>query len=171
MAQQKKTLYQHIPHPHMPKSVHDRIQADQDKLRAAGGISGKVNAFNLWLAKNVTLAMGTMWCAYGFMLLALSGFPGFHANLAQLVQWFSQTFLQLISLPVLAVGTAYLNQHAEHQADEQYNATMRSLHSEEQVANHLDAQDTELLKQTRMIADILATVNERLALPETPPTA
>src|SRR5579859_226874 len=79
----------------------------------AGTARTRIATFNEWLAARITATVSTMWCAYAFVLLALSGFPGLHATTTQYVQWFSQTFLQLVFLPVLAVGTAVLSRASE----------------------------------------------------------
>jgi hypothetical protein len=46
----------------------------------------------------VTGAVGTMWCAYAFAILALVALPSAlkSGDPFQLVQWISQTFLQLV---------------------------------------------------------------------------
>lgn len=108
------SLYQHKPHPHKPRNVNRAHKSEQRE----GG-------FNQLLAVHVTQIVGTMTCAYLFMLLALAGFPGMHATLPQYVQWFSGTFLQLVMLPVLAVGTAQLGHHQELMAEEQFATTQK----------------------------------------------
>jgi hypothetical protein len=60
-------------------------------------------AFNRRLALTLSGGVSTMECAYLFALLALLGFPGLHATPQQLVQWFSQTFIQLVMLAVISV--------------------------------------------------------------------
>ena len=61
---------------------------------------------NAWLALKITTAVGSMWCAYAFALLALVSLPaalGSH-NPVLIVSWVSQTFLQLVLLSVIIVG-------------------------------------------------------------------
>lgn len=70
---------------------------------------------NTWLAVLITRAVGTMWMAYLFALLALSGLPqALKPGGPGLVQWFAQTFLQLVLLSVIIVGQNV--QAAESQA-------------------------------------------------------
>lgn len=59
---------------------------------------------NNWLAEKITGIVGSMWCAYGFAVIALIGFPYGSKNPVQLIQWFAQTFLQLVLLSVIVVG-------------------------------------------------------------------
>ena len=62
----------------------------------------KINAkFGL----KVTLAVGTMWCAYIFTVLALFALPSaIHQGTYFVVVWLSSSFLQLVLLPVIIVG-------------------------------------------------------------------
>jgi uncharacterized membrane protein len=136
-----QTLYRHTAHPHVPQNATDRHKAEL----ARGG-------FNQRLAVFLTVYVGTMQTAYGFTALAFVGLLGVLAILTPtiytLVAWLSQTLIQLVLLPVIMVGQNVLNRHAEIQADEQFQATLHTLHDSDQMIQHLDAQDVELLKQT-----------------------
>src|SRR6266700_3719959 len=85
-------------------------------------------------------AVGTMICAYIFAVLAIIGYPGFHATATQWVQWISQTFIQLVMLSVIMVGQGILGRQQELQADEQFRTTMSTYHDIEQIMQHLSAQ-------------------------------
>lgn len=78
-----------------------------------------VARFNKRLGVAVTGAVGTMWCAYAFAVLALLSLPavvsaafGVHwfpkwlvaIGLISLVAWIAQTFLQLVLLSIIIVG-------------------------------------------------------------------
>jgi succinate dehydrogenase hydrophobic anchor subunit len=67
--------------------------------------------FNDWLAIKITDVLSTMWAAYAATILAIIGNPGLHATIQQWVQWFSQTFTQLVMLFVLMVAAKIGNQH------------------------------------------------------------
>ena len=62
--------------------------------------------FNRTLSVKITRAVGTMWCAYAFALLAFVSLPSAirSGNLVTLVSWISQTFLQLVLLSIIIVG-------------------------------------------------------------------
>jgi len=66
----------------------------------------KVNQFNNWLAKKITDSVATMWCAYGFTLLAVISLPAAvqSNNVVVIVAWIAQTFLQLVLLSIILVG-------------------------------------------------------------------
>jgi hypothetical protein len=74
---------------------------------------------NKRVAVTLTRAVGSMWCAYVFCLLALASLPAVlqqvfrlhffpqwlvNASLITLVAWVAQTLLQLVLLPVIIVG-------------------------------------------------------------------
>lgn len=81
---------------HMKKAV--SVKTLKDDLKKAEG-------FNAKLAVTLTNLVGSMWCAYAFALLALSGLPGaLRPGGAGFVPWFAQTFLQLVLLSVIMVG-------------------------------------------------------------------
>lgn len=136
-----KMLYEHVRHPHKPINVavlHKQEQTD------AG--------FNTRLAVWLTMHVGTMQTAYSFVVLAIIGLLGILGILPPviivLIAWFSQTFLQLVLLPVISVGQNVLGRKAELMAEEQFQTTQKTYHDTEQMINHLSGQDVELLKQT-----------------------
>ena len=65
-----------------------------------------IRRFNNRLAVLITRGVSTMWCAYAFAALALSSLPSALATGSAnvIVQWVSQTFLQLVLLSVIMVG-------------------------------------------------------------------
>lgn len=137
-------LFEHKPHPHKPKNVNLLHQAEI----AASGINNRI-------AVALTNGVATMWCAYGFTVLAILGFPGFHATPDQWVQWLSQTLIQLVMLSVIMVGQKVIGRHQELQADEQFNTTKMILEYIRQIMQHLDKQDEELVKQSGILLEIL----------------
>ena len=105
----------HEPHfgvTRLGQAVHRRAV---DHLPAATGMQ----RFNKRAATGITTAVGTMWCAYAFAVLALLSLPAIltqafslhvfptwliSASLITLVAWLSSYFLQLVLLPVIIVG-------------------------------------------------------------------
>jgi hypothetical protein len=62
------------------------------------GLNGKI-------AVMITNAVGTMWCAYLFTVIALISLPSSIAGgVSTLIAWIAQTFLQLVLLSVIMVG-------------------------------------------------------------------
>jgi hypothetical protein len=135
-------------HPYQPRNVNTLLKAEQ----AAAG-------FNTRLAVALTEKVGTMWTAYAFAVLAIIGLLGILGVLTPivvlLVAWLSQTFIQLVLLPIIMVGQNVLGRKSELQADEQFNTTQKSYHDIEQIMQHMAAQDEILLKQSRMIIHLL----------------
>ena len=80
----------------------------RDGAAAVHGTSA-MGQFNDRVALLVTNAVGTMWCAYVFGLIALISLPSVIASLPTqgpqpLISWVAQTFLQLVLLSVIMVG-------------------------------------------------------------------
>ena len=128
--------------PHQPRNVNRLQEAEQ----ASSG-------FNTRVAVALTKGVGTMWTAYAFVVLAVIGLFAILGLLnpivSVLVAWASQTFLQLVFLPIILVGQNVLGRKAELQSEEQFRTTLSTYHDIEQVMNHLSAQDAELVHLTK----------------------
>ena len=124
--------YQHVPHPHVVarKQMKPPKRADE-----AVGINSRIG-----LA--LTAVVGTMWCAYLFAALALAVLPqAIGGGLLTLVQWLSQTFIQLVMLSVIMVGQNLLGRAADKRADMTYMDADATLHEADQIQVHLKLQD------------------------------
>jgi hypothetical protein len=126
-----RVIYQHIPHPriferrkHKPVKVADM----------ATGINGRI-------ALVITAVVGTMWCAYAFAVLALVVLPQATSSPLLLVQWISQTFIQLVMLSILMVGQNIQGRAADKRAQDTYSDAEAILHECLQLQTHLQAQD------------------------------
>ena len=149
LTHQLTSLFQHRMTLRKPRNVNERHKAELE----AGGINTRIA---VWLTKSV----GTMWTAYTFTVLAIVGLLAIlgwlPALISLLVIWASQTFIQLVMLPILSVGQNVLGRHAELMAEEQFNTTMDSYHNIEEIMQHLSAQDAELLRHTKMLIHLLS---------------
>lgn len=102
------------------------------------GINGRI-------ALVLTSAVGTMWCAYAFAILALSVLPqAINGGLLTFVQWLSQTFIQLVMLSVIMVGQNVLGRAADKRAAMTYQDADATFHETEQIQSHLGQQDAAL---------------------------
>lgn len=104
----------------------------------------KMQAFNDWVAAGVTRVVSTMWCAYAFAAFSLWGATAVDwSNRLEVVDWASQTFLQLILLSIIMVGQRVLSAASDAQAKEMHDAVMEELalaktQREEILALHMD---------------------------------
>ncbi|HEY3085149.1 MAG TPA: hypothetical protein VGK28_06785 [Candidatus Dormibacteraeota bacterium] len=121
--------------------------------------TGTVGRFNSWLAVHVTRAVGTMWAAYLFVLIAMISLPSaVHAFLTGdtyvAIAWLSQSFLQLVLLPIIIVGQNVISasQDARAEAD---HLTLTTLHAINVHQLQLLEQQADMLKQQRAILDLL----------------
>jgi len=134
--------FEHLRHPH----IEERQNVGPSKVRDGHvGINGRI-------ALVLTTAVGTMWCAYVFAVLALLVVPeAIGGGLLTSVQWVSQTFIQLVMLSVIMVGQNILGQAADKRAEMTYKDAEATFHEAQQIQAHLQAQD-----------DAMNTILERL---------
>lgn len=143
--------FQHAPHPR----VEGRKRSGPP--RAADAVQG----FNGRVALALTKAVGSMWCAYLFAGLALLALPAAlqSGSVLAMVQWISQTFIQLVMLSVIMVGQQILGGAADRRAEMTYKDADATFHEAEQIQRHLAAQDAAL---NQLLANV-AALEARLA--------
>ncbi len=122
----------HEPHPR----IAERRAVEPPSTSEEGvGINGRI-------ALGLTAAVGTMWCAYAFALLALVVLPNALAGgLLPFVQWVSQTFIQLVMLSVIMVGQNILARASDRRSEMTYRDAEATFHEASQIQAHLTAQD------------------------------
>src|SRR5690349_12853722 len=130
------------PADHRPKLITSKSVAGQ--VHGAG----QLGQFNTWLAVTVTKSVGTMWAAYLFTLIAVGGAVAVITNnafLTALSVLISQTFLQLVLLPIIIVGQNVISasQDARAEAD---HISLTTLHA-------INVQQLEILKQHRRMLE------------------
>jgi hypothetical protein len=128
--------FQHVPHPRIalrkqqgpPKTADEHV-----------GLNGRI-------ALTLTTAVGTMWCAYAFAILALIALPDAlrSGGLLPLIQWLSQTFIQLVMLSVIMVGQNVQSRASDKRAEMTYEDAGAILTESLQIQEHLKAQDAAL---------------------------
>jgi hypothetical protein len=114
------------PRQHVPRHVSNR------EVRTAILGAGVIGRFNDWLAVQITRAVGSMWAAYLFVLIALVSFPqAFNAfrqgDTLTGITWLSQSFLQLVLLPILMVGQRVISAAQDARAETDHE-TLTALH-------------------------------------------
>lgn len=108
-----------------------------------------VARFNSWLAVKVVNGVGTMWCAYLFCILALVGLPpALKPGGEGLIAWVAQTFIQLVLLSIIIVGTNIQSAASDLRAAHTYEDAEAVLHEATQIQDHLQAQDQVLTELT-----------------------
>lgn len=147
-------LYQHVIHPH----VNDRVEQGPVKVADQHPESTGFQRFNKSLGLKITALVGTMFCAYAFLALALVSLPGAlkTGSAVVIVAWIAQTFLQLVLLPIIIVGQNVQAEAADKRSEQTYNDAEAILQSALQIQEHLEAQDAELQKQTQALLALLA---------------
>lgn len=128
--------FDHVPHPRIAerKKAGPPRTADQHV------------GFNGRFALLITGIVGTMWCAYAFAMLALIALPSAikSGDPLQLVQWVSQTFIQLVLLSIIMVGQNIMGKASDKRAEMTYKDADATFHEAGQIQAHLKAQDDAL---------------------------
>jgi hypothetical protein len=145
------SLFTHLPHPyieerraHAPVKVADQLAHDNRARRV-----------NSWLALKITGAVGTMWCAYAFAVLALISLPdAIKAGRPAIISWIAQTFLQLVLLSIIIVGQNILSAASDKRSEATYKDADAVLHEALQIQKHLEAQDQAI---ERILAAVAAS--------------
>jgi len=119
-------------------------EATSDRDCTQKGSSGPVARFNNWLAVLITKSVGTTWAAYLFVLIALVSLPQAFAAFVEGdtvtgIAWFSQSFLQLVLLPIILVGQNVISTTQNVRAQQAELETATALQT-------LQAQQRELLE-------------------------
>ena len=150
-------LFEHHPHP--------RIAA-RKKLRPAKTTDEHVG-FNGKVALILTTTVGTMWCAYAFAVLALIALPSAikDGSLLAIIQWISQTFIQLVMLSVIMVGQNILGKASDKRAEMTYKDADATLEEAEQIQAHLKVQDAALNPMLDKVLALEAALTKAKAKP------
>jgi hypothetical protein len=134
----------HIPHPRTTAILEGKTAGPvkvKDQLDRSN-LAARVNA---WLAVKITLGVGSMWCAYVFAIIALLGLPtALKPGGEGIIAWIAQTFLQLVLLSIIIVGTNIQSAAADKRAENTYADAEAVLHEALQIQAHLKAQDQAL---------------------------
>jgi hypothetical protein len=102
----------------------------------------------------VTIAVGTMWTAYLFTILALFALPSaIHQGTYFVVVWLSSSFLQLVLLPIIIVGQNIQANAADRRAEDTYKDAEAVLKEAEEIQKHLIAQDAVI---TRIMDELVS---------------
>ena len=120
------TAAQAAPTDHVPRLV------TSQHVRARMHGEHPVGKFNNWLGVLVTRSVGTMWAAYVFMLIGLVSFPQalnsfLKGDTVTGISWLSQSFLQLVLLPIIIVGQNVISASQDARAEADHE-TLTALH-------------------------------------------
>ena len=114
------------------------------------------------IALFITTAVGTMYAVY-FFALVIAGWMLWQGKISHkpfdpypfVFLLFMGNIVQLLLMPLIMVGQNIQSKHSEIRADEEYRTTTTSFHDIEQILQHLNAQDEELLKQSKLLEEIV----------------
>ena len=128
---------------HKPVKVEDQVEPN----------------FNGRIALLLTRGVGTMWCAYAFAALALIALPQALGSPLTLIQWISQTFIQLVMLSVIMVGQNLLGAASDKRAEDTWKDADATFHTAREIQEHLTIQDNHLAAQDARLGQIIAAMS------------
>ncbi len=131
---------------HVPRLVKSR-----DSHADVHGTSA-IGQFNSRLAVLITKSVGTMWAAYLFVLIGLVSLPQawnafIHGDTVTGVAWLSQSFLQLVLLPIIIVGQNVISASQDARAEADHE-TLTALHT-------MNVRQLQMLEQQEKILEII----------------
>jgi hypothetical protein len=134
------------PTQHVPRHV------TSHEVRAQMMGAGAMGQFNNHLAVAITKRVGTMWAAYVFVLIALVSFPQalqafLQGDTVTGITWLSQSFLQLVLLPIIIVGQNVISASQDARAETDHE-TLTALHT-------INVRQLDLLEQQQKILQLL----------------
>ncbi len=137
----RQEVLNHVPH---------LVSREEVAREVHGG--GPLGRFNSRVAVLITNAVGTMWAAYIFALLAFVSLPAAidalnSGQMIVFVSWLSQSFLQLVLLPIIIVGQNVISTAQDKRAEQDHH-TLTVLH-------RINVQQLKLLEQQELILDRL----------------
>lgn len=114
------------------------------------------------IALTITTAVGSMYAVY-LLAIGMAGWMLWQSHFAHkpfdpfpfLFLLFLGNIIQLLLMPLIMVGQNIQGKHAEIRAEEEFNTTQSSYRDIEHILNRLDAQDKELLKQTKILEELM----------------
>jgi len=96
------------------------------------------------LAMKITSAVGSMWCAIVFTIIALTSLPSVIVqsvqtlNISPFIQWLAQTFLQLVLLAIILKGQNLSSDKQEQLIEQINNNTAKTEAAAERIEHIVD---------------------------------
>ena len=146
------------PHTRFVPAIHPHIlkHHEQKPVKVADQATPSLNGR---VALLLTNGVGTMWCAYAFAGLALIALPqAISGGTLAMIQWISQTFIQLVMLSVIMVGQNLQSAASDKRAEDTWKDADATFHTASQIQAHLDVQDAHLARQDEQLAQVVAAL-------------
>jgi hypothetical protein len=149
------SLFEYMEHPHIKhREVAGAPTTDQARQAVHG--TGWIGKLNNKLGLLVTVAVGSMWCAYLFTVLALFALPdAIKQGTYFIIVWLSSSFLQLVLLPIIIVGQNIQAKASDARAQATYDDASAVLDKAIQIQQHLLQIQAQLQAQDDKILAIL----------------
>lgn len=133
---------------HQPENVNEKHQSSL-------GVQDRIALY-------ITTAVGTMYAVY-FFAVFMAGWMIWQSFVTHspfdpypfAFLLFLGNIVQLLLMPLIMVGQNIQGRHAELRSEEEYKTTTSSYQDIKFILEHLDAQDKELLKQSKILEELV----------------
>ena len=120
--------------------------------------------FNNKIALKITSIVSTMWCAYIFAAIALLSLPSAigTGNIAVIVAWIAQTFLQLVLLSIIMVGQNVQSASVEQKINETHEASLGEFELAKEARTIANDELAELKKISKEVHRLLKDIEKKV---------
>ncbi len=127
--------------------AHIPVLVSRGQAHTAVHGASTIGLFNTRLAVKITKVVGSMWCAYAFVLLTLISLPAaiMSGSPIIIVGWIAQTFLQLVLLPIIIVGQNVQAAASDARAESDHE-TLVAIHTLASEIHRINEQQNEILE-------------------------
>lgn len=123
----------------------------KENVRNANVVHKEFRTFNEQVLEKVSGLLGSPMVVYLFTLIAFIGLTQV-TSLYQLIQWFSQTFVQFVALAVIQGYSNLQSKHDEAMAEMTFRLAKESERDIHHLIAHQDYQNEQLEKLTKALA-------------------
>lgn len=108
----------------------------------------------------ITNAVGTVWCAIIFAIIALISLPNeIHGGTSTFITWLTQTFLQLVLMSIILVGQNIQMKNAESKSERDLETDLAIKKELETLITRIDAIEADEEGKMDRILKILENKN------------
>jgi uncharacterized membrane protein len=148
MSGEKHILYRHKPHPHKPRNVHhEYLEQLTVGQKVADSFASGIGSWTFVIVQAVIMIL---WMIINtltlFQFIHFDIFPFVFLNLAMSAE-------AAFSSPLIMMSQNRQSEKDRLTAQNDYETDMKAEHHIEEMVRHLDSQDDELLRQSKMLEE------------------
>lgn len=131
----------------------DSHKRNKENIQNANVLHKQLLSFNHKTLQYLSNLLGSPWVVYFFTIIALVGLTQV-STLLELVQWFSQTFVQFVALAIIQGRSNIQSQHDEEMTEMIYKLSKEQEKDVYHILNHQDYQNEQIEKLLKAVTKI-----------------